>query len=106
MREQFVDRFCAALRETERTTPFGDETVIWTVRGHTFAAYTVDGDGVSVRVGNKVAAQKLVGQGRVATADYLRGNSWVLFPWDTSPDELRLRIGASHSLVIEDGTVA
>ena len=106
MREEFVDRFCAALQETERTTPFGDDTVIWTVRGHMFAAYTTGGHGVSVRVENRLAAHKLVARGQVMKVRYLRDGSWVIFPWSTGPDKLRARITKSYDLVMADGNGA
>ncbi len=103
MRELFVDRYCAAMPETERTTPFGEETIIWTVRGHMFAAYAVDGEGVTVRMADKVSAQKMVGERRAVSAPYLKGDGWVLLPWDTPPDELRSRINKSYRLVFNDG---
>ncbi|WP_339984126.1 MmcQ/YjbR family DNA-binding protein [Gymnodinialimonas ulvae] len=103
MRELFVDRYCGALLDTERTTPFGEDTVVWTVRGHMFAAYAVGGDGVSVRLAGKIAAQQMVGQGRAKSPPYLRGEGWVSFPWDTPLDELRGRINKSYRLVLKDG---
>ncbi len=103
MRELFVDRYCGALLETERTTPFGEDTIVWTVRGHMFAAYATAGEGVSVRMSGRIAAQQMVGQGRATSPDYLRGGGWVLLPWDTPPDELRSRINKSYRLVRDDG---
>ncbi len=102
MREAFVDIYCRGLTGTARTTPFGDDTVIWTVHGHMFAAYTIGGDGLSLRIGDKVSAHRLIGQGRAASAPYLKQDGWVLFPWDTRPQELRDRIGKSYRLVLDD----
>lgn len=103
MRELFVDRYCGSLLDTERTTPFGEDTVVWTVRGHMFAAYSVGGDGVSVRMGGKIAAHQMVGSGRAKSPSYLRGEGWVSVPWDTPLDELRARINKSYRLVLQDG---
>lgn len=103
MREAFVDIYCKGLLGTERTTPFGEEAVIWTVHGHMFAAYTVNGEGLSLRIGDKVTAHKLVGQRRAKTSHYLTGTGWVLLPWDTKPSELRDWLGKSYRLVLSDG---
>ncbi|WP_224814652.1 MmcQ/YjbR family DNA-binding protein [Hasllibacter sp. MH4015] len=102
MQEVFVDIYCRGFPGTERTTPFGDDTVVWTVHGHMFAAYTKGGEGVSLRLDNKIAAHLAVGQGRAASTPYLKGDGWVLFPWDTRPEELRDRIGKSYRLVLSD----
>jgi predicted DNA-binding protein (MmcQ/YjbR family) len=103
MRELFVDRYCASLLDTERTTPFGEDTVVWTVRGHMFAAYSVGGDGVSMRVADKIAAQQMVGSRKAKSPSYLRGDGWVSLSWDTPLDELRSRINKSYRLVLHDG---
>lgn len=102
MREAFVDIFCKGLLGTKRTTPFGDETVIWLVHGHMFAAYTDGGDGLSLRIGDKVSAQVLVGQGRAVSAPYLKGDAWVMLPWTTRPEELRDWLAKSYRLVLDD----
>lgn len=103
MREAFVDIYCRGLLGTARTTPFGEGAVIWTVHGHMFAAYTEGGEGLSLRTGSKITAQKLVGQNRAITSPYLKGHGWVLFPWTTRPQELRDWIGKSYRLVLDDG---
>ncbi|GAB5446404.1 MmcQ/YjbR family DNA-binding protein [Gymnodinialimonas sp.] len=103
MQEAFVDIYAKGLLGTARTTPFGDDVVIWTVHGHMFAAYTMGGEGLSLRIGSKVTAHKLVGQKRAVTSPYLKGTGWVLFPWDTPPMELRDWIGKSYRLVLDDG---
>lgn len=102
MREGFVDIYCKGLLGTERTMPFGEDAVIWTVHGHMFAAYTVGGEGLSLRIVNKVTAHKLVGQRRAISSPLLKGTGWVLFPWDTRPQELRDWIGKSYRLVLDD----
>jgi predicted DNA-binding protein (MmcQ/YjbR family) len=104
MREAFVDIYCKGLLGTKRTKPFGDDTVIWTVHDRMFAAYTADGEGLSLRMADKVSAQVLVGQGRAASAPYLKGEAWVLLPWTTRPEELRDRLGKSYRLVLDDRT--
>ncbi|MEJ6395055.1 MmcQ/YjbR family DNA-binding protein [Gymnodinialimonas sp. 2305UL16-5] len=103
MREAFVDIYCKDLIGTKRTTPFGDDTVIWTVYDHMFVAYTVGGEGLSLRTNGRISAHMLVGTGRAASPPYLKQDGWVLFPWDTRPEELRDRIGASYRLVLNDG---
>lgn len=103
MREAFVDIYCKGLLGTARTTPFGEDAVIWTVHGHMFAAYTVGGEGLSLRIADKVTAHTLVGQKRAVSSPALKGTGWVLFPWDTRPQELRDWIGKSYRLVLDDG---
>lgn len=103
MRELFIDRYCNALHDTERTTPFGEDTIVWTVGGHMFAAYTKGGDGISMRMDGKVAAHKMVGQQKATSTPYLKGNGWVSFPWDTPLDDLRNRLNISYRLVARDG---
>lgn len=102
MREGFVDIYCKGLMGTARTTPFGDEAVIWTVHGHMFAAYTIGGEGLSLRIESNVTAHQLVGQQRALSSPSLTGTGWVLFPWETRPQELRDRIGKSYRLVLDD----
>lgn len=102
MREAFVDIYCRGLLGTARTTPFGAETVIWTVHGRMFAAYTRNGEGLSLSIGSKVTAHKLVGQKRAVSSPYLKGTGWVLFPWNTRPQELRDWIGKSYRLVLDN----
>lgn len=103
MREGFIDIYCRGLLGTQRTTPFGDDMVIWCVHGHMFAAYTVGGEGLSLRIGDKVTAHKLVGQRRAVSATCLTGSGWVMFPWNTRPQELRDWLGKSYRLVLNDG---
>jgi predicted DNA-binding protein (MmcQ/YjbR family) len=99
MRERYIDRYCAALDETKRTTPFGPHTIIWTVRDHVFAAYTVGGAGVSLRAEDRAQAHRLVADGKAIRVEYLREGVWVLLAWSTPPDELRFQIFASYELV-------
>jgi len=103
VRGTFVDRHCAALPGTAREVPFGDETVIWTVYGHMFAAYMMDGEGLSLRLGDAIAAHKLSLRRRSFANPYLSGGGWVLVPWSTGPDELRQRLDESYRLVLSDG---
>lgn len=106
MQQAFVDRICKALPEAERTTPFGPETVFWCVGGHMFAAYSVDGEGVSLRTTGRLMADKLIREGRAISPPELQGEGWVLVPWTTAPEELRDRIERSHRLVRQDGNAA
>ncbi|ABD54874.1 MmcQ/YjbR family DNA-binding protein [Jannaschia sp. CCS1] len=103
MQRGFVDIYCRGLLGTARTTPFGDDVVIWTVHGHMFAAYAQDGEGLSLRIADKITAHQLVGQKRAVTSPYLKGTGWVLFPWETAPTELRDWIFKSYRLVLNDG---
>lgn len=102
MRETFVDRHCAALPGTAREVPFGDETVIWTVHGHMFAAYMLDGQGLSLRVGDADSAQRMSKRKRSIANPYLSGSGWVLVPWSTGPDNLRTQLDESYRLVLGD----
>lgn len=106
MEERFVDIYCGTLAGTRRTQPFGPETVFWTVDGRMFAAYTHDGNGVSVRLADKVSAHRLIGQRRALAPSYLKNDGWLMFPWDTRPEELRDRINESYRLVRQDGNVS
>lgn len=101
MNEAFADRICRELPGARREQPFGPDTVVWTVDGHMFAAYTEDGHGVSLRVAQTVAV-RMVDEGRASSPPWLAGEGWVLLPWDTRPEELRRRIEASHILVRTD----
>ncbi|OAN68241.1 hypothetical protein A8B78_22360 [Jannaschia sp. EhC01] len=102
MQEVFVDIYAKGLLGTARSTPFGEDMVIWTVHGHMFAAYTKGGNGLSLRIGSDLMAQILVGQKRAVSSPYLKGTGWVLFPWTTPPTELRDWIGRSYRLVLSD----
>lgn len=104
MHAEFVDRICDRLPGAERTEPFGPGTVVWTVEGHMFAAYTEGSGGLSLRTGGAAMADKLVGEGRALSAPDLRGGGWVTLPWlTTPPEELRQRIERSFRLVARDG---
>lgn len=73
--------------------------MVWKVDGRMFVAYTVDGEGVSLRVTGSFTASTLVEEGRAwAREDLLRGG-WVILPWETPPEELGARIRQSHALV-------
>ncbi|PWK62599.1 MmcQ/YjbR family DNA-binding protein [Roseicyclus mahoneyensis] len=102
MRHDFVDRHCRAMPRAERATPFGPETVVWKINGHMFAAYTDIGPGLSVRTSNLTRALAVIRQSRPASAPYLTGGGWVLLPWETAPEELRLRLIESYNLVRRD----
>jgi predicted DNA-binding protein (MmcQ/YjbR family) len=99
MREKFIDRFCAAFPQTERTIPFGRHTVIWTVRGHMFVAYMIGGAGLTVRVEDRQAAHALVAEGTAITVDYQRNGPWVLLSWRTPPDQLRAHVEKSYDIL-------
>ncbi|MGP1358893.1 MmcQ/YjbR family DNA-binding protein [Roseicyclus sp.] len=101
MHQTFADRVCRALADTERQQPFGPDTVVWTVEGHMFAAYTENGHGVSLRMDYVVAA-RMVNEGRAHSPPSLTDAGWVLVPWETPPDELQRRIIASYRLVRTD----
>lgn len=103
MRETFVDRHCAALPGTRREVPFGDETVIWTVYGHMFAAYMMGGEGLSLRMDETSSEQDTPGRRRAMSNPYLSGGGWVLVRWSGGPDELRARLDESYRLVLRDG---
>jgi predicted DNA-binding protein (MmcQ/YjbR family) len=104
MHQSFADRVCRALADTARQHPFGPDTIVWTVEGHMFAAYTVDGHGVSLRMDTLVAA-RMVDEGRAHSPPSLTDAGWVLVPWETPPDELHRRIVASYRLVRTDHDV-
>lgn len=87
---------------TERATPFGPDTIVWKINGHMFAAYTETGAGLSVRTSNLTRALAVIRQSRPASAPYLTGGGWVLLPWETPPEELRLRLIESYNLVRRD----
>jgi hypothetical protein len=98
MQETLADHICRQLDGSERHEPFGPGTVVWTVRGHMFAAYIVDGEGVSLRL-DCAQALRLVAEGRADAPPWLRQEGWVTLPWDTHPEELRRRILGSYGLV-------
>lgn len=102
MREAFVDRYCAALTGAVRELPFGDETVIWTVDGHMFAAYMMGGEGLSLRSGGRASARDLL-KTRAPGNPFLSGGGWVLVPWAAGPDALRASLDESYRLVLGDG---
>ena len=87
---------------TERATPFGPDTVVWKINGHMFAAYTETGAGLSVRTSDLTRALAVIRRSRPASAPYLTGGGWVLLPWETPPEELRLRLIESYNLVRRD----
>lgn len=103
MHEDFANRICAGLPGAKRTEPFGPGTVIWIIDDHMFAAYTEDGEGLSIRTTGRLVADKLVREGRAVSAVELQGDGWVLLPWTTPPEELRERIERSFRLVQQDG---
>lgn len=81
-----------------REQPFGPGMIVWTIEGHMFAAYTEAGQGLSVRVTDEAGrAAKLPPADAAAT-----GEGWVLVPWQTPPEELRLHIAVSYRLVRAD----
>ena len=82
--------------------PFGPGTVIWKIHGHMFAAYTETGAGLSVRTSNMARALAVIRQSVPASAPFLTGGGWVLLPWETRPEELRLRLIESYNLVLRD----
>ncbi|MCU4653604.1 MmcQ/YjbR family DNA-binding protein [Roseibacterium sp. SDUM158016] len=102
MHQAFADRICRSLANAMREQPFGPDTVVWTVSGHMFAAYTTHGHGLSLRM-DAFAAYRLVDQGRATAPPELSGEGWVLLPWETPPEELRIHIEASYLLVRSDG---
>ena len=105
MQESFVDRHCFGLGGAKKQTPFGEDTVVWKVGGHMFAAYMRDGEGVSVRIQDKISAQKMVGAGQAKSAPYLKGEGWVLVPWSAGPDILRKRLNESYNLILKDASI-
>lgn len=102
MYHAFADRVCRDLRGAERRQPFGPDTVVWTVEGHMFAAYTVDGRGLSLRLDQDLAV-RLLDEGLALSEPDLAGAGWVLLPWETHPDMLRRHIEVSYRLVRADG---
>lgn len=107
-----ADNHCARLDGAERTQPFGPDTVMWRVEGHTFAAYTRDGQGLSLRSngsrdpatnGDDTALTSAHAGDRSAT---LAEPGWVIVPWDIPPDDLRRRIDESYRLVRRDWRMA
>lgn len=102
MREEFVDRHCRALPRAEREQPFGPDTVVWKVNGHMFAFYTEHGEGLSLRTANLARALAVIRKSRPSSAPYQIGGAWVVLPWETAPEELRLRLIESYNLVRRD----
>ncbi|MBY6200426.1 MmcQ/YjbR family DNA-binding protein [Maritalea mobilis] len=106
MRERFVDNHCQRLPGAERTEPFGPGTVVWKVEGHMFAAYSIGGHGLSLRMMDAKATTRMVEQGRAAPHFLEDEGGWVLLPWETHPDELRAHLELSYRLVLFDGNRA
>lgn len=102
MIESLVDRHCEALDQARRDQPFGPGTVVWKVHNHMFAAYTENGDGLSVRTENIKHVQQVLKKSRPAKAPFLIGGGWVVLPWDTPETELRTRLNESYRLVRRD----
>lgn len=102
MLHEFVDRHCRALPRAERGQPFGPESVAWKINGHMFAFYTEYGEGLSLRTSNMARALAVIRKSRPASAPYLTAEDWVLLPWETRPEELRLRLIESYNLVRRD----
>lgn len=102
LHQTFVDKHCAGLANTERTQPFGPDTVVWQVNGHMFAAYTEDGEGLSLRTNSAKQALRKSSPTKEELASYLIGGGWVVVPWETPPDDLRARIDESYRLVQRD----
>jgi len=75
---------------------------VWKVNGHMFAAYTDVGGGLSVRTANMVHAMAVIRQTRSASATCLTGGNWVVLPWESGLEELRLRLIESYNLVRRD----
>jgi len=105
MHETFADRICRSLDGAVREEPFGPGMVVWTIAGHMFAAYTVPGQGVSVRVQNAEAAV-LLARGAASSRPDLAGAGWVLIPWTTPPEVLHRHVAMSYGLVLRDGNGA
>jgi predicted DNA-binding protein (MmcQ/YjbR family) len=99
MLHDFVDLHCRALPRAERVQPFGPDTVIWRINGHMFTAYTATGAGLSVRTTEMARALAMIRRSKPASAPYLTGGGWVLLPWETPAEELRLRLIESYNLV-------
>ncbi|MEM9755163.1 MAG: MmcQ/YjbR family DNA-binding protein [Pseudomonadota bacterium] len=94
---EFVETQCRALPGAIAERPFGPDTVVWTIGGRMFAAYTAEGTGVSVACHSALVAQRLVRERRALSAPYLRGPGWVLLPFETTAlDELNWRIRQSY----------
>jgi len=102
MHQVFTDTFCAGLPGAVRHEPFGPDMVVWRVAGHMFAAYTLDGEGLSLRAASPITALLLIQQGRAVSAPYLKG--WLLFPWAIQPDDLRAHIRRSYDVVLNENT--
>jgi len=105
LQQIFVDTHCAGLCGAERTEPFGPETVVWRVEGHMFAAYTTDGQGISLRNNGGTRRDRpspIHGGPSGGMALSLAGPGWVLLSWDVPPDALRQWIDVSYRLVRYD----
>jgi hypothetical protein len=99
MQHEFVDRHCRSLPRTERGQPFGPDTVVWKVNGHMFAFYTEHGEGLSLRTSNLARALAVIRKSRPLSAPYQTGGDCVVLPWETPPEELRLRLIESYNIV-------
>lgn len=102
MQKAFADKVCRGLPGAERREPFGPGTTVWCIRGHMFAAYTEEGQGVSLRLDRDLAV-RLLDEGLALSEPELAGAGWILIPWETHPDMLRRHIEVSYRLVRADG---
>ena len=96
MQTEFVDSHCRTLPGSYADRPFGPDTQVWKIAGKMFAAYTTGGHGVSITTSNPVMAQRLIQRGKAVSAPYLKDGGWVMLPWGTAPEELRVLLTESY----------
>ena len=102
MHARFVDTHCARLEGAERVQPFGEDTVVWRVNGHMFAAYTDGGEGLSLRTKHVLDAVTPNAEAITADTVFSKAAGWLQVTWDTPPDVLRSMIDESYRLVRRD----
>ena len=68
-----------------------------------FAAYSIGGHGLSLRLVSTTATLQLAEQGRAEPHFEKADGAWALLPWETHPDDLREFLDQSYRLVLFDG---
>jgi predicted DNA-binding protein (MmcQ/YjbR family) len=96
-----VDAHCATLRGASLDFPFGPEIKVWKVGGRMFAAYALDGSGISLKCRSPHSAAMLIELGKATQPPYLREAGWVMMDWSISRQELLQRLTASYEMVFE-----
>lgn len=96
-----VDAHCATLRGSFLDFPFGPEIKVWKVGSRMFAAYALDGSGISLKCRSPHSAAMLIELGKATQPPYLREAGWVMLDWRMPKQELLQRLTASYDMVFE-----